>query len=113
MATKRLLKLEDMKSREEYLAERQTYTDEQARKLGYPSAEVLRLSDDLTRLAGKWRRTKDDGLVLEYRQTLYEMILKGYDVDTLPVQDQLPEELMPELPPPTVREAIMRAYQEL
>ena len=41
------------------------------------------------------------------------MILKGYNVDTLPVQDQLPEDLMPELPPQTVRSAITQAYKEL
>ena len=95
MATKRhLLRPGDGISREELMEERRNYTDEQARKLGYPSATVLLLSDRLGEIAGKWRRTKDDALVPEYRATLYDMILKGYDVDTLPIQDQLPPELM-------------------
>ena len=55
MATKRVLKWEDMQSHEDYLKERSKYSDEQARKLGYPSAEVLRLYDHLSQIAGKWR----------------------------------------------------------
>jgi hypothetical protein len=39
------------------------------------------------------------------------MILKGYDVNTLPIQDQLPDRLMPELPPEPVQAAIQRIYQ--
>jgi hypothetical protein len=39
------------------------------------------------------------------------MILNGYDVDGLPIQDQLPENLMPELPPKPVQAAIQRVYQ--
>ena len=113
MATKRVLKWEDMQSHEDYIEERRNYSDEHAHKLGYPNAEVLRLYDRLSQIAGKWRVTKDDKLVAEYRETLYAMILKGYDVDILPIQDQLPTELMPELPPPTVRAAILEAYDKL
>ncbi len=113
MATKRILKWEDMQSHEDYLEERHSYRDEKARKLGYPSAEVLRLSDHLSQIAGEWRTTKDSKLVTEYQQTLYKMILKGYDVDILPIQDQLSTELMPELPPPPVRAAILQAYDKL
>lgn len=113
MAAKRILKLEDMQSAEDYLEKRKHYTDEQARKLGYSNAEVLRLSDNLTRLAGKWRETKEDQVASQYRETLLMMILKGYDVDTLPIQDQLPTELMPEFPPQPVRKAIMQAYEEI
>ena len=113
MAAKRILTLEDMQSAEEYREKRRHYTDEQARNLGYPSAEVLRLSDDLTQLAGKWRETKDNQVASQYRETLLIMILKGYDVDTLPIQDQLPTELMPEFPPQPVRKAIMQAYEEI
>lgn len=114
MATKRhILRPGDGISHEELMAERRNYTDEQARKLGYPSAEVLRLSDRLSQITGKWRTSKDSKLVAEYQQTLYKMILKGYDVDILPIQDQLPTELMPELPPPPVRAAILQAYDKL
>ena len=113
MATKRILKWEDMGSHDAYLEERRHYTDEQARKLGYASAEVLRLFDQLSAIAGEWRTTKKTELVTQYRETLYAMILKGYDVDTLPLQDQLPAELMPDLPPGNVRSAILEAYAAL
>jgi hypothetical protein len=39
------------------------------------------------------------------------MILNGYDVDGLPIQDQLPDRLMPELPPKPVQMAIQSVYQ--
>ena len=110
MSTKRL-KWEDMISHEEGIEERQNYTDEDARKLGYPGVEVLRLGDHLRMLAGKWRETKDNHLVHEYASVFYKMILKGYDVNTLPIQDQLPDDLMPELPPEPVQAAIKRVYQ--
>jgi len=113
MAPKRFLTFEDQKSDKDYLAQRRNYTDEQAQALGYASAKVLRLADDLSKIAGKWRVTKDDLLVDKYQQTLYAMILNGYDVDTLPVEDQLPEELMPDLPPEKVRTAIKQAYESL
>ena len=109
MVAKRL-KWEDMLSNEDGRKERQHYTDEDAHKLGYPSIAVLHLADKLRVLAGKWRRTKEDSLVAEYHITLLQMILKGYDVNTLPIQDQLPDDLMPELPPETVQVAIRDAY---
>ena len=102
----------DMGSLEEFRKERENYTDEDARKLGYPNVAVLHLEDKLSLIAGTWRDTKDDALVAEYRQTLYEMILKGYDVHTLPIQDQLPDRHMPELPPKKVLDAIVAAYKE-
>jgi hypothetical protein len=107
------LKWDDMISPEEGRKERQNYTDEDARKLGYPSIEVLRLADYLSEIAGKWRTTKEDVLIHDYKAVLYEMILKGYDVNTLPVQDQLPEEHMPDLPPMPIQKAIIEAYQEM
>ncbi|MEM9950225.1 MAG: hypothetical protein AAF846_01385 [Chloroflexota bacterium] len=110
MASKRL-KWDDMISPEQANVERQNYTDEDARKLGYPNVEVLHLADSLSALAGKWRRTKDAVLVHEYKSTLYEMILKGYDVNTLPVQDQLPDDLMPDLPSEPVQRAIKTVYE--
>lgn len=74
--------------------------------------KVLGLSYKLSELAGKWRYNQDDdGLVHEYKSVLYEMILNGYDVNTLPIQDQLPEKLMPELPPKPVQMAIQSVYQ--
>ena len=104
------LKKEDVISREEYLQRIANLTDEQAVKLGYPSAKVMHLEDRLSELAGKWRRTKDDALVPEYKSVLYEMILNGYDVNTLPIQDQLPRNLMPDLPPEPVQMAIRSVY---
>lgn len=106
---KRLTK-NDMKSVEQYKAERQSYTDAQAQNLGYPNAEVLRLSDRLSNIATQWRESKADTLVLTYQNILYQMIFKGYDVETLPIQDQLPPELMPELPQ-KVTDAIQRVFQ--
>jgi hypothetical protein len=108
MAAKRLT-WDDMKKPEDYDAERRQFTDERAQKLGYPSAEVLHLYDHLSKLAGEWRSTKSETVAHEYGKTLLDMILKGYDVDSLPIQDQLPSELMPEIPPSKVREAIAYA----
>lgn len=109
MTTKRILKWEDMGSPDAYLEERRHYTDEQARELGYVSAAVLRLSDQLSAIAGAWRTTRKTERVTQYQVTLYAMILKGYDVDTLPIQDQLPPELMPDLPSERVLAAIRQA----
>ena len=86
-------------------------SDEEVKQFGYPNAKVLRLSYRLSEIAGQWRATKDDALVHEYTSVLYEMILKGYDVDTLPIQDQLPSDLMPEIPPKSVQLAIQNAYR--
>jgi hypothetical protein len=105
------LTLKDQLTREEYLERVQQYTDEDAHRLGYSSAEVLRLEIRLGELAGEWRETKDDRVASRYRETLLTMILKGYDIDTLPVQDQLPEEYMPDFPPQPVRKAIIEAYE--
>jgi hypothetical protein len=87
------------------------YTEEDAKNSGYPSLKVMGLEYDLSRIAGEWRNTKTDALVQEYKNVLYEMILYGYDVTTLPIQDQLPSEWMPELPPEFVQVAIKSAYK--
>jgi len=105
------LTLKDQITRDEYLQRIHQYTDEDATKHGYPSAEVLRLEVKLGEIAGAWRKTKDDKYVYEYASILYKMILNGYDVEGLPIQDQLPDELMPELPPQPVQAAIKRVYQ--
>jgi len=105
------LTLKDQLTREEFLKRVQEYTDEDASRLGYPSADVIRLEIQLGELAGEWRETKDDKLASRYREVLLTMILKGYDVDTLPVQDHLPEEHMPDLPPQPIRKAIKDAYE--
>jgi hypothetical protein len=107
------LNWDDMKSHEELMIERQSYTEEQVRQLGYPSLEVFHLSDYLSHLAGKWRRTKEQSLVHEYGKTLYQMILKGYDVDDLDFEDHLPERLMPELPPRAILAAILDIYKNV
>ncbi|MCI0714039.1 MAG: hypothetical protein L0154_28040 [Chloroflexi bacterium] len=82
MASKKIrtLKPGDGISHEEAMERRRHYTDEDARKLGYPNVHVLHLEDRLGQIAGQWRRTKDDQLVSKYRETLYEMILNGYNV---------------------------------
>ena len=110
---RRILKPEDTKSREQFLKELANYTDEDAREIGYINADILRLEHQLTQIAGKWRRTKDDELVHAYRGVLYEMILFGYDIDTLPIQDQLPPELMPNFPPRSVLAAVLNVYATL
>lgn len=105
------LTLKDQMTREEYLKRVNKYTDEDAIKLGYPSADVLRLEIRLGEIAGAWRENKTDELACEYKSVLYEMILKGYDVNTLPIQDQLPDRVMPDLPPQSVQQAIRKVYQ--
>jgi hypothetical protein len=75
-------------------------------------AEVLRLADKLSYLAGTWRKLKQETIVHEYGKTLLTMILKGYNLDRLPIEDQLPEELMPYSPPLAVRQAIRAALAE-
>ncbi|MEL7433953.1 MAG: hypothetical protein AAFN11_08390, partial [Chloroflexota bacterium] len=104
------LKLEDMKP-SGLGCELENYTDADARRHGYISLDVMRLAYKLTEIAGEWRSTKEDALVQEYERVLYKMILKGYDLNTLPIQDQLPDDLMPELPPQSVQVAIKRAYE--
>ena len=104
------LKLEDMKP-PGVTGKLENYTDEDAQRHGYPSLKVMKLEYELTRIAGTWRETKDNHLVHEYASVFYKMILNGYDVNTLPIQDQLPDELMPELPPESVQAAIKRVYQ--
>lgn len=92
------LTLDDIKTVEQYRAEMEKLTEAEIQRLGLPSKKVMRLEWRLGEIAGKWRKTKTDALVLEYERVLYKMILNGYDVDTLPIQDQLPDRFMPELP---------------
>ncbi|MEM9953107.1 MAG: hypothetical protein AAF846_16000 [Chloroflexota bacterium] len=103
------LTLHDMKPADYSVIE--NYTDEDAINSGYPSLKVMKLEYELTQIAGTWRDTKDEALVYQYKSVLYEMILSGYDVNTLPIQDQLPDDFMPELPPEPVQIAIKRAYE--
>jgi len=111
--TRRFLTMADQMSHEELMEKRRNYTDEDVRKFGYPSAEVMLLEDDLAHISGKWRRTKDEELIDEYRDVLFLMMLKGYDVTALPIQYQLPEDKMPFIPPMSVSDAIVKAYREL
>ncbi|MEL6408278.1 MAG: hypothetical protein AAFR81_28185 [Chloroflexota bacterium] len=104
------LTLDDMKPADYSVIDK--YTDEDAKKSGYPSLEVMKMEYELTRIAGKWRETKEESLVHQYKGVLYEMIFKGYDVNTLPIQDQLPDALMPELPPQRVQVAIRQVYEQ-
>ncbi len=104
------LTMKDQISMEEHREKMLSLSDSKIKQFGYPSRKVLSLSYQLSDIAGKWRRTREDALVDKYKGILYEMILNGYDVRTLPIQDQLPEDLMPELPPENVREAIQREY---
>ena len=106
------LTLADMKTVEQHRAEMEKLTEEDVQGLGHPSKKVMRLEWRLSEIAGKWRDNQNDmGLVHEYKSVLYEMILNGYDVNTLPIQDQLPDRLMPELPPKPVQMAIQSVYQ--
>jgi|SRR5690606_27063791 len=106
------LTMADQITVEEHRKRMLSLSDDEVKKFGYPSVKVLGLSYKLSDLAGKWRGNQDDmGLVLEYKSVLYEMILNGYDVDGLPIQDQLPDRLMPELPPKPVQMAIQSVYQ--
>ena len=106
------LTLDDMKTVEQYRAEMEKLTEEEVQRLGHPSKKVMRLEWRLSEIAGKWRSSQEnEALVHEYKSVLYEMILNGYDVNTLPIQDQLPDALMPELPPEPVQTAIQRVYQ--
>lgn len=110
---RRLLTMADQISHEELMEEIANYSEEDARKLGYPSLEMLHLEDKLTDIAGAWRGTKDEALIDEYRDVLFLMMLKGYDVTTLDIQDQLPSDKMPFIPPLSVTQAIVKAYSEL
>lgn len=65
-------------------------TDEDPQKSGYPSLKVMKLAYELTRIAGAWRETKHGGLVHEDKSVLYEMILNGYDVNTLSLKINYP-----------------------
>ena len=111
--TKRRLTMADQMSREELMEKRRNYTDEDVRKFGYPSAEVMLLEDRLAEIAGAWRETKEDAWVNEYRDVLFLMMLKGYDVTALPIQYQLPSDKMPFIPPLSVTQAIVKAYNDL
>lgn len=105
------LTMSDQISVEEHRKRMLSLSDDEVKKFGYPNVKVLGLSYKLSEIAGKWRDNQDDdGLVHEYKSVLYEMILNGYDVDGLPIQDQLPEALMPELPPKPVQMAIQSLY---
>ena len=89
----------DSSTEEEFERRLKNYSDEHARAIGYANAEVLYLEHELGKIAGAWRTSKDPALVAQYRDKLYEMIEKGYDYNMLLPQDQLPVDLMPELPP--------------
>lgn len=53
-----------------------------------------KLIDKLGYLAGLWRRHKTTEIADQYQTVLRTLILLGYD-DELPVDVELPEELMP------------------
>jgi len=99
-----------MKTPEESRRRIAEMSDEEAQEHGYPSAEVMRLEYRLGDIAAEWRGTKRDELIAEYKYVLYEMILKGYDVNGLDIEDQLPPEHMPDLPPKKVLEGILKSY---
>jgi hypothetical protein len=49
----------------------------------------------LTRLAGKWRGEKSDEVVLQYQTILEALLIMGWRGE-LPVEVELPDELLPE-----------------
>ena len=62
---------------------------------GYSNEPVYdKLIDKLGYLAGLWRRHKTTEIADQYQTVLRTLILLGYD-DELPVDLELPEELMP------------------
>ncbi|MEL7433954.1 MAG: hypothetical protein AAFN11_08395 [Chloroflexota bacterium] len=62
---------------------------------GYSNNPVYdKLIDKLGYLAGLWRRHKTTEIADQYQTVLRTLILLGYD-DELPVDVELPEELMP------------------
>lgn len=62
---------------------------------GYSDDPVYdKLIDKLGYLAGLWRRHKTTEIAEQYQTVLRTLILLGFD-DELPVDVELPEELMP------------------
>jgi hypothetical protein len=100
-------------SREVYLAKFQDYSNTNAQKLDYPNLEVFHLAHRFSYIAREWSKTKAQEFVREYGETLYTMLLKGYNIILLPVENQLPEELMTEMPQASVLAAIRQAYSDL
>jgi hypothetical protein len=49
----------------------------------------------VSRLAGKWRVTKDDAVAEEYRTLLKAVLLMGWRGSLMP-EEELPDRLMPE-----------------
>lgn len=106
----KILRKEDMLSDEQFRELVADTTEEQARNMGYPNLEVYHLEQQLSSVLGQWHKTKDEVWVREYKAVLYEMILKGFDVNKLDIQDQLPPALMPDLPPKEVLVGILESY---
>jgi len=64
-------------------------------RYGYSDNPVYdSLINELAKLAGSWREYKTDELVNRYQTVLRTLIILGYD-DELPIDVELPEELMP------------------
>ena len=73
-------------------------TDEMAQADGYPDAESVRLEHQLSKLAAKWAIKKDPTAIKEYHDIYHTLVNKGWNPDTLTVQEVLPEALMPKHP---------------
>jgi hypothetical protein len=67
----------------------------------------------LEQLVENWQQTNEDTLITRYHGKFVEMILKGYDLDRLPKEAQLPIILMPSYPPMLVRIAILYEYKKI
>ena len=62
---------------------------------GYSNNPVYdHLIKELANLAGSWREHKTDKIAEQYQTVLRTLIILGFD-DELPVDVELPEELMP------------------
>lgn len=83
-------------SETEFLA---SLTEESVRELGYSSLEVYLLEHQLGKLAGLWRRTKDQAVVQQYHDLFNKLVELGWDPNLLDLESALPRELMPAYEP--------------
>jgi hypothetical protein len=110
---KRIRRPEYPMTYEQFLVEIKNYTNEDIQELGYPTLELFRLELELEQIVTTWQQTNESSLLACYHGKFTEMILKGYDLDHLPKDAQLPIILMPSYPPMLVRIAILYEYKKL
>lgn len=77
---------------------REHMTDETAQAMGYPSAKVWFMEDELAKLAREWHRTHDETVLSEYHKLYYKMIVFGYPPEAFAPETEIDTAYMPELP---------------